>query len=89
MLYDVVPGQVFEIEFEIAAAHEGAYNARQDGQCKGDVIVFSESNGESKSKDVTSVMRLGEYVSKHCKVEHVFMNVQDGVIREDIEGRTR
>lgn len=60
MLYSVVPGQVFEIEIEIAAAHEGASNAQQDGQWKGDVIVFPESNDELKGGDVTSVMRLGE-----------------------------
>ena len=60
MLYDVVPGQVFEIEFEIAAAHERASDAQQDGQWKGDVIAYPENNDELKSGDVMSVMRLGE-----------------------------
>jgi hypothetical protein len=51
-------------------------------------MVFPESNDEVESGVVKPVMRLGEQVSKHCKIEHVLMNVQDGVIREDINGRT-
>jgi hypothetical protein len=44
----------------MAAAHEGVSNAQQDGQWKGDVIVFPESNDQLKSGGVTSVLRLGE-----------------------------
>jgi len=56
MLYDVVPSQVFKIDFEIAAAQERAPNAQQDGQRQGDVIVFPDSADKLKGGDVASIM---------------------------------
>jgi hypothetical protein len=88
MLYDVVPGQVLEINFEIAAAREGPPDAQQEGHRQGDVIVFPENTDKLISGDVTSIMGPGEYVSKRYKVQHMPKNVQDGVISEGIEGRT-
>jgi hypothetical protein len=56
MLYDVVPSQVFEINFEMAAAFEGTPNAQQDCQRQGDVIVFPENTDKPESGDVASIM---------------------------------
>ena len=60
MLYDIVPSQVFEIDFEKASAQEGAHNAQQDRQRQGNVIVFSKNTDKLKSGDVASIMGAGE-----------------------------
>ncbi len=84
-----MPGQVFEIDCEMAAAQEGAHNAQHGGQRQGQVIVCSENPDKLESGDVTSIMRSGERVSKHCGVQRVPINSQYVVIRKCIEGRTR
>jgi hypothetical protein len=71
MLYDVMPSQVSEIDFEMAAALEGAPKAQQDCQRQGDVIVFPENTDKLKCGDVASIMWPGEYVSRYCKVQHM------------------
>jgi hypothetical protein len=60
MLYDIMPGQVFEIDFEIAAAHEGAHNTQHGGQRQGEVIVFPHGTDKLESGNVTSIMWAGE-----------------------------
>jgi hypothetical protein len=57
MLYVVVPSQISEINLEIPAAYEGAPEAQQDGQRKGNVIVLPNGTEKLKSGDVTSIMR--------------------------------
>jgi hypothetical protein len=66
-----VPSQVFEINFEMAAAFEGTPNAQQDCQRQGDVIVFPENTDKPESGDVASIMGSGEQVSRRCKVQHI------------------
>jgi hypothetical protein len=51
-----MPGQVFEINFEMATAREGAPEAQQEGQRQGDVIVLPENADQLKGGDVTSIM---------------------------------
>jgi hypothetical protein len=55
MLYDIVPSQVLQINFEMAAALEGAPKAQQDCQRQGDVIVFPENTDKLKNGDVASI----------------------------------
>lgn len=60
MLYDVMPRQVFEIDFEMAAAHECAHDTQHGGQRQGEVIVFPQGADELESGNVPSIMRTGE-----------------------------
>lgn len=60
MLYDVMAGQVLEIDFKMAAAHECAHETQHGGQRQGEVIVFPQGTDKLEGGNVTSIMRAGE-----------------------------